>query len=79
MPMRLARRPAFAVPPRIALPVLLVIVAAMFLLFVSLDTNGVSVARIAATVVVSAAILVLFAVLALVSRASRGARRESTG
>ncbi len=70
------RRPAFAVPPRVALPILLVIVGTMFLLFVSLDSNGVSLAKIAATVVVTAAILVVFAVLALVSRASRGGRRD---
>lgn len=70
------RRPAFAVPPRVALPILLVIVGTMFLLFVSLDSNGVSIAKIAATVVVTAAILVVFAVLALVSRASRGGRRD---
>lgn len=71
--MKPGSRPAFSVPPRIALPVLLVVVAAMFFLFVSLDTNGVSAARIAETVIVLAAILVVLAVLAVVARlSSRG-------
>ena len=68
MRMRTARRPGFVVSPRIAFPALLIIVVLMFLVFASLDSGEVSGARVVATVIVTAAILILFGILFVASR-----------
>jgi hypothetical protein len=65
-------RPGFVASPRIVFPALLVVVIVMFLVFASIDSQDVSQARIDATAIVTAAILILFAVLAVVSRVRRG-------
>ena len=66
--MRPARRPGFVISPRIAFPVLLVVVILMFFVFASLDSGEVSTARVVATAIVASAILILFGILAVVSR-----------
>ncbi len=77
--MRPARRRAFVVSPRIAFPALLVIVILMFFVFASLDSGDVSTARVVATVIVSAAILILFGMLAVASRVGRRESSEDQG
>lgn len=63
-----ARRTGFVLPPRMAFPVLLVVVLVMFIVFASLDARDVSAARVVATAIVLTVILVVFGILALVSR-----------
>jgi hypothetical protein len=74
--MRLTRRAGFVASPRTAFPVLIVIVALMFLLFASLDTQGVSPARIFGTALVGALILLLLGTLALLSRGKKPAPND---
>lgn len=71
--MRSKLRRGFMISPRIAFPVLLVIVVAMFFIFASFSGTGVSSARIVSTAIVSILLLFLFGILAVVSRA--GGRR----
>jgi len=61
------RRYGFIISPRLAFPVLLVIVLLMFLVFATMG-GGVSDARIVGTVVVTVGLLLLFGILALLSR-----------
>lgn len=77
--MRPARRHAFVVSPRLTFPALLVIVIVMFFVFASLDSGDVSSARVVATVIVSAAILLLFGILAVASRMGRRGTSEDQG
>jgi hypothetical protein len=65
------RRHGFVVAPRVVFPTLILVVAVMFLIFASLDGQNVPAARILGTAIVGAAILILFAVLAILSRGRR--------
>jgi ABC-type dipeptide/oligopeptide/nickel transport system permease subunit len=65
------RRRGFVISPRIAFPVLLVVVLGMFIVFVTMDGGAVSTARIVGTVLVSIALIVMFGILALISRLAR--------
>jgi len=67
-----SRRHGFVASPRLVFPALLLIVAAMFLIFASQDTQYVSGARILGTAIVAIAIIILFAILAVTSRVRRG-------
>jgi hypothetical protein len=69
--MRPSRRRGFVISPRLAFPVLLVVVLLMFLVFASLDRGYASTARIVATAIVAGGILLLFGVLAFFSRVRR--------
>jgi len=70
----LRRRRGFVISPRIAFPVLVVLVLAMFVVFFTLDSGAISMARIASTVLVSIALIVMFGILALLSRIGRDRR-----
>ena len=70
------RRPGFVASPRLVFPALIVVVVTMFHIFDSFGNQDVSTARILATTIVGAVILILFAVLAIAARRSRVAVRE---
>jgi hypothetical protein len=70
--MQLMRRHGFVVSPRLVFPALLIVVLVMFFVFAPLDSQGVSAARILGTVIVGAVIIVLFLILAILSRVRRG-------
>jgi hypothetical protein len=71
------RRRGFVASPRVVFPTLIIVVVVMFLIFASLDGQAVPAARILGTAIVGAAILILFAVLAIMARARRGRDSEA--
>ncbi len=71
--MELSQRPGFVASPKTIIPVVIVVV--LLILVSSLGSGDVSTARLAATAIVGALLVALFAILAILSRAR--ARRES--
>jgi len=72
---RTGGRRGFVISPRVAFPVLLVVVIAMFLVFASTDGGVVPDARITGTLIVTVALLLVFGLLALLTRSD--GRREA--